>query len=94
MPASEGAIDRMPIVDIRGHHAPLASCLVDGENAVDDAAELRGLPPRATRAPLACGQWELEDVPLRITDIFRIVTYGAHHRDSFPGLCVGSSVTS
>lgn len=51
-PASEGAIDRMPIADIRGHHAPLAPRLVDIENAIDDAAEVDGFPPCSPRTPL------------------------------------------
>ena len=75
------------MADSRGPHAPWAAGLVDVENAIEDAAELQGLPPRSTGTPLGLGQPELEEVPLRITDICGIVTYGAQRRDSFSSPC-------
>src|SRR5215471_4806912 len=87
-PASEVAIDRVRIPDIRREHAPLAPRFVDVENAVDDAAEVHRLPPWATRAPLGWGQHKLEGLPLRIAHVCGIVTCGAHRCYSLPGLCV------
>src|SRR5215217_8668921 len=82
-PAAKVAIDRMSIADIRGHHAPLASRLVDIENAIDDTAEVHGLSPWSPRAPLGWRQQELENLPLCVAHICGIVTCGAHSRPSY-----------
>ena len=42
----------------------------------------------ATGAPLGFGEQGFEDLPLRITHICGIVTFGAHRQDSLPWLCV------
>ena len=69
-PAAKVAINRVRIANIRGEHAPLAPRFVDVENAVDDAAEFQGLPPRSTGTPLVFGQQELEQtspaIPIHI----------------------------
>jgi len=92
-PAANIAIDRVGIADIRRDHVPLASRLIDIENPIHDEAEVHRLPAWSARGPFAFGELELEGVPLRITDIRGIVTYGAHRRDSLPlVVCVGRSV--
>src|SRR5215510_10451495 len=77
-PAFEIAIDRAPVAKILGYQTPLAACLVEVQDAVDDAAHVAWRPSRSAGVPGAFRQQRMEQLPLFMGQICWIVIDGAH----------------
>jgi hypothetical protein len=72
------AIDGAPAPTVLGDKAPLTSCLVDIQEPVNDTVHGAWEASGSTRAPCACGQQGVEQLPWCISYICWRVMVGTH----------------
>src|SRR5215470_17785330 len=77
-PALEIPIDGAPVTKFLRDQPPLAACLVEVQDTVDDTAHVAWWSSGSARGPLAFRQQGLEQLPLLIGQICCIVIVGAH----------------